>query len=102
MSEELKPCPSCSGKPFIDFTRSPIGIRYNSVTCEECGLATKFYCDASKQKAYDSWNARPNPTFTKEDVEKALLAISDVHNGNRDEGEFIVKTILKAVGRVEE
>lgn len=41
-------------------------------------------------------------TFTKEDVEKALLAISEVHSGNRDEGELIAKTALNAVGRVEE
>ena len=55
-----------------------------------------------KECVFEAVPVKQTRTFTKEDVEKALLAISDVHNGNRDEGEFIVKTILKAVGRVEE
>jgi len=43
-----------------------------------------------------------NRTFTKEDVEKALLAISEVHSGNGDEGLLIVRAVLNAIGKIEE
>lgn len=53
------------------------------------GLAenTSFPCWITKQMefVYDMGRAG-KPTFTKEDVEKALLAISELHSGDKNEG----------------
>lgn len=68
---KLRECPSClDGKATIDLAKSPMGIRYYSVVCKECGLSTKYWCESSKQKAFESWNQRATDTIITRQAER--------------------------------
>lgn len=74
MSEELKPCPFCAGKPEI---HTQMVSRYQFVSCSRCR------CDGPlKERTRDAiacWNRRASPTPEEEvrrEAEEMFLAPS--------------------------
>ena len=55
MSEELKPCPFCAGKPNLNKCKSDVNIWY-SIGCEECECQTAEF--KSKEEVVKRWNKR--------------------------------------------
>ena len=57
---ELKPCPFCGGKAFIEHDHEGIGASY--VRCKKCGLESirfiKSFEIASDDRAVEFWNRR--------------------------------------------
>jgi Lar family restriction alleviation protein len=62
MSEELKPCPFCGGKPRIDPT-------FGDVICDGCGLIMEGKEGDSKADVLIAWNRRVEPRAEKPEVE---------------------------------
>lgn len=56
MSEELKPCPFCGGKPHLD-DEDTCGIKSYYVMCD-CGIQTNPFLQ--KERAIECWNRRVN------------------------------------------
>ena len=57
---ELKPCPFCGGKAFIEHDHEGIGASY--VRCKKCGLESirfiKAFEIASDDRAVEFWTRR--------------------------------------------
>lgn len=57
---ELKPCPFCGGKAFVEHDHEGIGASY--VRCAKCGVKSirfyKSFAHASDDKAVEFWNRR--------------------------------------------
>ena len=51
----LKPCPFCGGKPFVNKCRDVKGNRFYSVKCH-CGVLTRFH--DRQHKVIEVWNRR--------------------------------------------
>ena len=55
---ELKPCPFCGGKPFVQETAHS----WCNVICDKCGAMTKCVLNSadysSKNLAIEAWNRR--------------------------------------------
>ena len=60
MTEELKPCPFCGGKAFID-------SEFSGVYCN-CGAELTFF--ESDKEAAEKWNTRPIENELHEKIEK--------------------------------
>ena len=63
MSEELKPCPFCGGKPHLREPDAPDPLAVTEsgnvdyrIWCEECNAMSKSY--QTKEKAIKYWNMR--------------------------------------------
>ena len=57
MNNELKPCPLCGGKPFLDCYEDSIAWNGEyTIDCSSCGLSlkTSFIRDIAKPKMKDS------------------------------------------------
>lgn len=72
MSEELKPCPFCAGKPYAQ-ENGRMGFRYWEVVCDnECDFTGP--AKDSKEQAVEAWNRR-DPDAAKDAEIEALNAL---------------------------
>ena len=73
---KLLNCPCCDGETGTDIQKSNgiMNIRYYANVCKKCGLSTKYYCEASKEKADKDWNTR---TTTDHDKLRAQLKAAE-------------------------
>lgn len=54
--DELKPCPFCGGKPYLDLYILP---KYEYVIrCNVCSLEFGLYIGRNKEEAIEAWNRR--------------------------------------------
>lgn len=65
MTETLKPCPFCGGKPDLgSYSSSRTWI----VVCSKCEAETQVY--ETKREAVKAWNARPIEDAKTEEIER--------------------------------
>lgn len=100
MSEELKPCPFCAGKPYAQ-ENGRFGFRYWEVVCDnECDFTGP--AKDTKGQAVEAWNRRDPDAAKDAEIEKLKAALTSKFcvcfmDGINDHGAHVLPSFPRSV-----